>query len=100
MIRLKTVIMEHNLNDVGKVARFARSHGLEVFYQPIEQNYNTPEDPTLVRAQPQLAQGPAERPSPPWSVTDRPQAAGVADRQLGAPARGDDPLLPGSRNRC
>ena len=23
-----------------------RSHGLEVFYQPIEQNYNTPEDPT------------------------------------------------------
>ena len=28
------------------MARYARAHGLEVFYQPIEQNYNTPEDPT------------------------------------------------------
>jgi MoaA/NifB/PqqE/SkfB family radical SAM enzyme len=46
IIRLKTVIMEHNLHDVAEVARFARAHGLEVFYQPIEQNYNTPEDPT------------------------------------------------------
>jgi MoaA/NifB/PqqE/SkfB family radical SAM enzyme len=45
-IRLKTVIMEHNLPDVAAVARYARTHGLEVFYQPIEQNYNTPEDPT------------------------------------------------------
>ena len=46
IIRLKTVIMEHNLHDVPEVARYARAHGLEVFYQPIEQNYNTPEDPT------------------------------------------------------
>jgi len=45
-IRLKTVIMEHNLHDVAAIARYARTHGLEVFYQPIEQNYNTPEDPT------------------------------------------------------
>jgi hypothetical protein len=45
VIRLKTVIMEHNLHDVCNVARFAQEHGLEVFYQPIEQNYNTPEDP-------------------------------------------------------
>lgn len=45
-IRLKTVIMEHNLHDICNVARFAREHGLEVFYQPIEQNYNTPEDQT------------------------------------------------------
>jgi MoaA/NifB/PqqE/SkfB family radical SAM enzyme len=44
-IRLKTVIMEHNLHDVAEVARYAQAHGLEVFYQPIEQNYNTPEDP-------------------------------------------------------
>jgi MoaA/NifB/PqqE/SkfB family radical SAM enzyme len=44
IIRLKTVIMEHNLHDVGAIARYARAHGLEVFYQPIEQNYNTPED--------------------------------------------------------
>jgi MoaA/NifB/PqqE/SkfB family radical SAM enzyme len=46
VIRLKTVIMEHNLHDVCNVARFAQEHSLEVFYQPIEQNYNTPEDPT------------------------------------------------------
>jgi len=45
IIRLKTVIMEHNLHEVANVARYARTHGLEVFYQPIEQNYNTPEDP-------------------------------------------------------
>jgi MoaA/NifB/PqqE/SkfB family radical SAM enzyme len=44
-IRLKTVIMEHNLHDVGAIARYAQAHGLEVYYQPIEQNYNTPEDP-------------------------------------------------------
>jgi MoaA/NifB/PqqE/SkfB family radical SAM enzyme len=46
VIRLKTVVMSHNLNDVGNVARFAANHrDIEVFYQPIEQNYNTPEDP-------------------------------------------------------
>jgi MoaA/NifB/PqqE/SkfB family radical SAM enzyme len=45
VIRLKTVIMEQNLDDVGTIARYAREHGCEVFYQPIEQNYNTPDDP-------------------------------------------------------
>lgn len=44
-IRLKTVIMEHNLHDVGNVARFAAENGFEIFYQAVEQNYNTPEDP-------------------------------------------------------
>ncbi len=43
-IRLKTVIMQQNLDDVCEVAWFARRNGLEVFYQPIEQNYNTAED--------------------------------------------------------
>ena len=43
-IRLKTVIMRQNLEDVTSVARFAKHNGLEVFYQPIEQNYNTAED--------------------------------------------------------
>jgi len=43
-IRLKTVIMSHNLDEVCEVARFARGEGVEVFYQPIEQNYNTTED--------------------------------------------------------
>jgi MoaA/NifB/PqqE/SkfB family radical SAM enzyme len=43
-IRLKTVIMRQNVNDVCNVARFAQRNDLEVFYQPIEQNYNTVED--------------------------------------------------------
>jgi MoaA/NifB/PqqE/SkfB family radical SAM enzyme len=45
-IRLKTVIMAQNLEEVREVARFASHHErMEVFYQPVEQNYNTPEDP-------------------------------------------------------
>jgi MoaA/NifB/PqqE/SkfB family radical SAM enzyme len=44
-IRLKTVVMSHNLHDVGNVAKFASKHeNVEVFYQAVEQNYNTPED--------------------------------------------------------
>jgi MoaA/NifB/PqqE/SkfB family radical SAM enzyme len=46
VIRLKNVIMSHNLDGVCDVARFARQPGMEVFFQPIEQNYNTAEDPT------------------------------------------------------
>jgi len=49
-IRLKTVIMAHNLHEVGAVARFAEERGLEIFYQPIEQNYNTVEDPRWFEA--------------------------------------------------
>jgi len=45
IIRLKCVVMDHNLHDVANVARFAAEHGFEVFYQAVEQNYNTPEDP-------------------------------------------------------
>ncbi|HET6671254.1 MAG TPA: radical SAM protein [Pyrinomonadaceae bacterium] len=45
-IRLKTVIMRQNLDDVCEVARFAQTEGLEVFYQPIEQNYNSEADST------------------------------------------------------
>jgi hypothetical protein len=44
VIRLKTVIMRQNLAGVCQVARFAEQEDLEVFYQPIEQNYNTAED--------------------------------------------------------
>ena len=43
-IRLKNVIMGHNLDDTCEVARFANQDGMEIFFQPIEQNYNTPED--------------------------------------------------------
>ena len=44
-ILLKNVIMEANLDEASDVARFAQEGGMQVFYQPIEQNYNTPEDP-------------------------------------------------------
>lgn len=44
MIRLKTVIMSYNVHEVTEIARFAAREGAEVFYQPIEQNYNTAED--------------------------------------------------------
>lgn len=51
-IRLKTVVMEHNLDEVAEVARFATRDGVHVFYQPIEQNYNTAEDPFWFAASP------------------------------------------------
>ncbi len=45
-IRLKTVVMRQNLSEVHEVAHYAASRpGFEVFYQPIEQNYNTEDDP-------------------------------------------------------
>ncbi|HKY20058.1 MAG TPA: radical SAM protein [Vicinamibacterales bacterium] len=44
-IRLKNVVMSHNLDDVPQLAHYAREGGMEVFYQAIEQNYNTEEDP-------------------------------------------------------
>jgi MoaA/NifB/PqqE/SkfB family radical SAM enzyme len=44
-IRLKTVVMSHNLDDLSRIAEFATRDGMHVFYQPIEQNYNTSEDP-------------------------------------------------------
>jgi MoaA/NifB/PqqE/SkfB family radical SAM enzyme len=45
-IRLKCVLMSHNLDDAAKVAELADQPGMEVYFQPIEQNYNTPEDPS------------------------------------------------------
>ena len=44
VIRLKTVIMQQNLDDVCEIARFARREDLEVFYQPIEQNCDRVQD--------------------------------------------------------
>jgi MoaA/NifB/PqqE/SkfB family radical SAM enzyme len=52
VIRLKTVIMEQNVRQAPEVAGFARDRGLEVFYQPIEQNYNTPENPRWYESAP------------------------------------------------
>jgi MoaA/NifB/PqqE/SkfB family radical SAM enzyme len=46
VLRLKTVIMNQNMDEVHRVAEFAgQNDGMESFYQAIEQNYNTPEDP-------------------------------------------------------
>ncbi|MGE0554407.1 MAG: radical SAM/SPASM domain-containing protein [Gemmatimonadales bacterium] len=43
-ILLKTVVMRHNVDQLEPLASFAKSEGMEIFYQPIEQNYNTAED--------------------------------------------------------
>jgi MoaA/NifB/PqqE/SkfB family radical SAM enzyme len=44
-IRLKTVIMNQNLDDVCEVAKYATQEGMHGFFQAVEQTYNTPEDP-------------------------------------------------------
>nr|WP_294560339.1 radical SAM protein [uncultured Rhodopila sp.] len=44
IIRLKTVLMAQNIHSAGEVARFARENDFEVFYQPIDKNYNSAED--------------------------------------------------------
>ncbi len=44
IIRLKTVLMSHNIHSAAEVARFAGENDMEVFYQPIDQNYNSSED--------------------------------------------------------
>jgi len=43
-ILLKTVVMSHNIHDLVPLAEYAREKGVEIMYQAIEQNYNTPED--------------------------------------------------------
>ena len=94
-IRLKTVIMQQNLDDVCNVARFAAENGVEVLYQPIEQNYDTPEDVQLVQTFGQLAarsgKGRCRRPA-----VDRAEAPGAADLQFVLRAGNDGPLLPRS----
>ena len=48
-IRIKTVVMQQNLAELGALAEFATRDGVDIFYQPIEQNYNTAEDPEWYR---------------------------------------------------
>ncbi len=59
-VQLKTVIMEHNLDDLAEIARFASRSGLSVVYQPIEQNYNTPGDPLWFRSSGNWPRDPAK----------------------------------------
>lgn len=51
-IRLKTVVMDQNLDSVCDVVNFGKQDGMENFLQPIEQNYNTPEDSRWFEASP------------------------------------------------
>jgi len=44
-IRLKTVVMQQNIEEIHETAHYAAANSFEVFYQPIEQNYNTEDDP-------------------------------------------------------
>ena len=43
-LRIKTVIMDQNLDSVCDVPKYTRKEGMHSFFQAIEQNYNTPED--------------------------------------------------------
>nr|WP_294503836.1 radical SAM protein [uncultured Rhodopila sp.] len=59
IIRLKTVLMAQNIHSAGEVARFAREHGFEVFYQPIDKNYNSAEDSRWFETAPTWPKDPA-----------------------------------------
>jgi MoaA/NifB/PqqE/SkfB family radical SAM enzyme len=48
-IRLKTVLMAHNLEDAPQLARFATQPGVEIVFQAVEQNYASEEDPEWYR---------------------------------------------------
>jgi len=43
-IRLKTVVMSHNLDCLSELAEYATRDGVDILFQPIEQNYNTEDD--------------------------------------------------------
>jgi len=45
MIRLKHVLMAQNIGEAVKVAEYANREGMEVCFQGVTQNYNTPENP-------------------------------------------------------
>lgn len=57
-IQLKTVLMKQNLDAAVDVARYAAEKGVLVFYQSIEQNYNTEEDPFWYKSSPNWPEDP------------------------------------------
>lgn len=59
-IRLKTVVMKANLRELANIAEYAHRNQLEVFYQPIEQNYNTEENPEWFKTSPLWPPDPEE----------------------------------------
>jgi MoaA/NifB/PqqE/SkfB family radical SAM enzyme len=75
IIQLKTVLMRQNLDSAPDVARYAAERGVEVFYQSIEQNYNTEQDALWYRT------------SPNWP-TDTGKAERVVDELIALQNRG------------
>jgi MoaA/NifB/PqqE/SkfB family radical SAM enzyme len=49
---LKTVIMQQNLESLPELAAYAERIGAQIFYQPVEQNYNAAPDPFWYRTSP------------------------------------------------
>ena len=92
VIRLKTVIMRQNLEDVCEVARFAQQENLEVFYQPIEQNYNTAEDARWFTHS-ETWPSDTERVLCVVKRIARAEKAGLTDSEQSGPARRDDSLF-------
>jgi MoaA/NifB/PqqE/SkfB family radical SAM enzyme len=59
-VQLKTVVMRQNFQAVADIARFAGEKGVDIFYQPIEQNYNTEADPLWFQTSPNFPQEPEQ----------------------------------------
>jgi MoaA/NifB/PqqE/SkfB family radical SAM enzyme len=51
-ILLKTVVSSNNLTELAELAEVAKQWGLSIRYQPIEQNYAEPVDPSWYRRSP------------------------------------------------
>jgi len=47
-VLLKTVVMSVNLEGLNEVAHYATARGIDVLYQPIEQNYGEPDNPEWI----------------------------------------------------
>jgi MoaA/NifB/PqqE/SkfB family radical SAM enzyme len=82
-VLLKTVVMRHNLGELAPIARFAAERGVEVLYQPLEQNYRSREDPRWFEE------------SENWP--DDPERAAAAVRELVALKRAGLPIANGER---
>ena len=51
-ILLKTVIMRQNIDSLQEIAVYGQRIGAKVFYQPVENNYNAPDDPEWFKTSP------------------------------------------------
>ncbi len=65
IIRLKTVLMSHNIDSAAEVARYAAENGMEVFYQPVDRNYNSAEDELWFKKAPTWPKGNRSHPPVP-----------------------------------